>query len=81
MENCMNTATISEKGQITLPAALRKRLNLQVGGQLEILETTSGILLKPLLNDVQAAFGLIKPTRGVSLEKAKAIVKARRARA
>ncbi|MHB1325842.1 MAG: AbrB/MazE/SpoVT family DNA-binding domain-containing protein [Thermoleophilia bacterium] len=43
----MATLPIRNKGQITLPAKLRRKLGLEEGDFVEIEETPEGILLKP----------------------------------
>ena len=43
----MATLPIRNKGQITLPAKLRRKLGLAEGDFVEIEETPEGILLKP----------------------------------
>jgi AbrB family looped-hinge helix DNA binding protein len=38
---------IQEKGQVTIPTKLRKRLNLKKGDTVMFVETREGLLLKP----------------------------------
>lgn len=40
------TTTVSTKGQVVLPAALRKRFGWDVGTKLVVEETSQGVLLK-----------------------------------
>ncbi len=40
------TATVSSKGQITLPKALREKHNLREGALVLILETSDGVLVR-----------------------------------
>ena len=44
------TSTISSKGQITLPASLRKRLGWKPGTKLEFDEQDDAILARPAFN-------------------------------
>jgi AbrB family looped-hinge helix DNA binding protein len=44
----MNTTRLSSKGQIVLPAALRAARAWPPGTEFEVLETTDGLLLRPL---------------------------------
>lgn len=44
----MSTLLVSSKGQIVLPAALRRRLGLGVGARLEVFEETDGLRLRVL---------------------------------
>ena len=39
---------VSSKGQVVIPAALRRKLKLKPGDRLDIHEETDGILLRPL---------------------------------
>ena len=43
----MTTMTISSKGQIVLPAKIRKRLGLMAGSQLDIIEEQDSLRLVP----------------------------------
>lgn len=38
---------VSKKGQITIPARLRKKFKIEEGTRLEVIETEEGILFKP----------------------------------
>lgn len=44
----MSTLLVSSKGQIVLPAALRRRLGLGVGARLEVIEESDGLRLRVL---------------------------------
>lgn len=66
----MSTLLVSSKGQIVLPAALRRRLGLGAGARLEILEESDGLKLRVVRSvphaDVQGLAGMLKaPVRGV----------------
>lgn len=41
----MTTMTVSSKGQIVLPADIRRRLGLMTGTQMEIIEEPDGVRL------------------------------------
>jgi AbrB family looped-hinge helix DNA binding protein len=41
------TTTVSTKGQVILPSAIRKRREWGAGTRLEVEETPEGVLLKP----------------------------------
>jgi antitoxin PrlF len=43
----MATMTISSKGQIVLPADIRRRFGLMAGAQIEIIEDKNGLRLVP----------------------------------
>ena len=44
----MYKVRVKRKGQVTVPARIRKRLKIEEGALLEVEELTEGILLKPL---------------------------------
>jgi len=65
----MSTLLVSSKGQIVLPAALRRRLGLGVGARLEVIEEADGLRLRVLRPVAQADLGqlagMVKaPARG-----------------
>lgn len=63
-------ATITSKGQITLPKALRDRLNLAAGDRVEfILEENNVVRMVPRTTSITRLKGMLpKPKRPVSLE-------------
>jgi hypothetical protein len=73
----MKIATISEKELIGPPTAIRNHESLGERGQVEGIETGVSILHKPVINDVTAAFGLMRSPKGLSIKAADAIVKVR----
>jgi AbrB family looped-hinge helix DNA binding protein len=65
----MSTLTVSSKGQIVLPAALRRRLGLGAGAKIEVLEEADGLRLRVVraigAADVGSLAGMVKaPARG-----------------
>ena len=66
----MSTLLVSSKGQIVLPAALRRRLGMGAGARIEVLEESDGLKLRVVRSvataDMSAMAGMVKaPTRGV----------------
>jgi antitoxin PrlF len=66
----MSTLSVSSKGQIVLPAELRRRLGMGAGAKLEVLEESDGLKLRVVRSmttvDVASMAGLVKaPVRGV----------------
>jgi AbrB family looped-hinge helix DNA binding protein len=41
-----NEVVVTKKGQTTIPARLRKKLKIEVGAKLEVVETSEGVLFK-----------------------------------
>lgn len=65
----MATATITSKGQVTLPKSVRTKLRLQAGHRVEFVETDAGFLVKPATRDIRALKGVLpKPRRPVTIE-------------
>ena len=64
-------ATVTSKGQITLPKALRDRLHLTAGDRVEfILEENDVVRLVPRTTSVTRLKGMLpKPEQPVSLEE------------
>jgi AbrB family looped-hinge helix DNA binding protein len=54
----MKTAFVSERGQVTLPAAARRKLGIQPSSQIEIEVREKEIVLRPMrtIADVAGAF-------------------------
>ncbi len=75
----MKTVKVTAKGQVTLPAALRKELNIKEGYYLDASVFLDGILLKPvrdgheLVRDYCEKYGSVHP--GDNIEAAKKILK------
>ena len=66
----MPAATLTSKGQITLPVDLRERLRLVAGDRVSFDEQPDGsYLVRPLKGDVRRLKGIVpKPARPVSAE-------------
>ncbi len=65
----MTTMTVSSKGQMVLPANIRKRLGLMAGTQMEIIEEADGVRLvvaRPIkAANIAACAGMVTaPTKG-----------------
>jgi len=65
----MAAATITSKGQITLPKSVRTKLGLEAGHRVEFVETDAGFLVKPATHDIRSLKGILpKPRRPVTVE-------------
>ncbi len=67
----MSVLLVSSKGQIVLPALLRRKLGMGAGAQIEVLEESDGLKLRvvrPVLtHDITALAGMVKArARGVA---------------
>jgi AbrB family looped-hinge helix DNA binding protein len=75
-------SSLTSKGQVTIPAALRRRLGLQPGDRVAFVEEHGEVVLRRVETRIEAAFGLVKPPGGASLgEIEKTIAQARERRA
>jgi AbrB family looped-hinge helix DNA binding protein len=66
----MFTLLVSSRGQIVLPAAIRRRLGIGAGARLEVVEEADGLKLRVIRSvpkaDVAGLAGMLKaPARGV----------------
>ena len=79
----MSAATITSKGQITIPKEIRDILNLEPGDKVNFLVDDEGVVsFVPMTNDVRSLKGIVaKPSNPVSIDDMKATVKARAAKA
>jgi AbrB family looped-hinge helix DNA binding protein len=79
----MSTALVTSKGQITIPADVRKALNVGAGDRLEFVEVEPGrfevVVATRSVTELKGRFG--KAARTVSLEEVNAVIAARGASA
>jgi len=70
------TATLTSKGQITIPAKVRVALGLDPGDRVEFVEAEKGqFVIVPAATPVQQLIGLIrKPAKPVSIEEMNAAI-------
>jgi AbrB family looped-hinge helix DNA binding protein len=67
----MSTLLVSSKGQIVIPAELRRRLGMGAGARVEVVEESDGLKLRVIRSvgkaaDLRQLAGLVKaPARGV----------------
>ena len=72
----MTTASVTSKGQITIPADIRRYLSLNTGDQVEFLIESDGrVCFMPQTKDVQVLKGLLrKPHKKVTIEAMNATI-------
>lgn len=76
----METSTVTQKGQVTIPASIRKQLGLRTGDRVAFLNEGGRVLVKPVQQKIDAAFGLIKARRSASLADFERAIKSRAAK-
>lgn len=65
----MTTATMTSKGQVTIPAEVRQRMGLGTGDRIEFVELETGVFaIKPATDDVRLLKGALRtPQKPVSV--------------
>ena len=76
----MATATLTSKGQTTIPKEVRDHLHLHPGDKLEfIIEADGGVVVRSVSRSVTELEGVLpKPSRPVSLEAMEQAIRKRR---
>ena len=72
----MATATMTSKGQVTIPASIRTALGLDTGSRLEFFENAQGqCVIVPVTSPVKALKGILgKPAKAVTIEDMNAAI-------
>jgi len=75
----MSTATLTSKGQITIPIDIRSQLGLGTGDRVNfIIEESGKVVFVPVKSSVKTLRGIIKkPENKVSVEEMKNAIKAK----
>lgn len=66
----MTTATVTSKGQVTIPAPVRAALGLESGSRIEFVETEKGkFSIIPATSSIHELKGMLRqPVKPVSIE-------------
>jgi antitoxin PrlF len=59
----MTEATLTSKGQITIPKAVRESLGLATGDRVEFVATDKGFVVMPVKRNLNALCGMFKGRR------------------
>ena len=75
----MTTASLTSKGQVTIPLEVRQRLGLDTGDRIEFVLLAGGeYAIKPAIDDVRSLKGLLrKPAKPVSVKDMNTAVRTR----
>lgn len=67
----MSTATITSKGQITIPKSVRQRLGVNPGDRVEFIELENGVFqLVAASRDIKSLKGIVpKPSKPVTIDE------------
>ena len=71
----MHSSTVTTKGQITIPAIIRKQFGLQVGTKVSFVVENEKIIVQPVPDKIEDGFGLVSCTRSVSLDDMEKIIR------
>ena len=64
----MQASTLTSKGQVTIPANVRRMLGLKPGDQVAFMVEDGRVMLVRGEDRIEAAFGLIKAETSASIE-------------
>ena len=72
----MTEATITSKGQVTIPKSIRDTLGLDAGDRIDFVETDKGVLIVPVKGDLRSLCGMFKGRRRkpATIEEIKAAI-------
>jgi antitoxin PrlF len=59
----MSEATITSKGQVTIPKPVRDALGVEAGDRIDFVDTDKGFLIVPVKRDLKALRGMFKGRR------------------
>ena len=76
----MQTSTLTSKGQVTIPVALRNHLGLQPGDQVGFVVEDGKVQLVRREQRIEAAFGIVKAQVAVSDEEMEQAIRGRAGR-
>ena len=65
----MHQSSVTSKGQVTIPAAIRRQFSLNHGGKVIFSVERDQIIIRPVFESVEDAFGLATSEKTVSLEQ------------
>ena len=73
----MRISTLTSKGQVTIPAEVRKRLGLHPGDHVGFIVDGGGVRLVRKESRIEAAFGICKTKTSLSLDDMEQIIRHR----
>jgi antitoxin PrlF len=66
----MASATLTSKGQVTLPKSVRERLGVETGDRLEFIESEQGFLVVAATRDIRSLKGIVgQPKKPVTIDE------------
>lgn len=71
-----NQATITSKGQITIPSVVREKLHLVSGNKLEFVVRDNDFVVIPINKSVKKLRGILqKPDKSLSIDEMNEVIK------
>lgn len=65
----MSQATLTSKGQLTVPKSIREYLKIDTGDKIEfIIDETGHVIINPKTLHIDDIFGIVQRKKGVSIE-------------
>lgn len=63
----MLSSAVTTKGQVTIPSAIREKLHIHPGDKISFTIEDNRVVITRKINDITAAFGLIKSDKTATL--------------
>jgi len=75
----MAHATLTSKGQVTIPRSIRNKLNLKTGDKIDFMMKDGEVLLVPVSKQVSDVFGILSRDgqKTVTVEEMNEVIKER----
>lgn len=65
----MLSSSVTTKGQVTIPIELREKLGIKPGDRVGFVDEGGRIVLQRQETAIEALFGVVKTSKGVTLEQ------------
>ena len=65
----MLSSSVTTKGQVTIPIELREKLGIKPGDRVGFVDEGARIVLQRQETAIEAIFGVVKTSKGVTLEQ------------
>lgn len=65
----MLSSSVTAKGQVTIPIELREKLGIKPGDRVGFVDEGGRIVLQRQETAIEAVFGVVKTSKGVTLEQ------------
>lgn len=76
----MLSSSVTTKGQVTIPIELREKLGIKPGDRVGFVDEGGRIVLQRQETAIEAVFGVVKTSKGVTLEQMDDAIAAGRSR-